>query len=406
MAEMIQDGALAGVRVIDLSRVLGGPYATQILGDHGADIIKIEPPQGDETREWGPPFQGDPDGGRGASAYYVNINRNKRDLALDLTKEAAREVLLRLLGDADVLVENFKSGTMERWGLGAADLARRFPRLVYARVTGFGDAGPFGGFPGYDAVVQTMSGLSSANGTEASGPIKLGVPMVDMASGLNLVIGILLALRARDSSGRGQTVEVALYDTGLSILHPHSGNWLMGGTLPKRTGNAHPNVAPYDLFQTATRPLFLGVGNDGQFKKACRVLGRDDLASDPRFTSMAGRNTNRAALTAILSEALSQADGTALARAFLEAGVPAGTLNDVAEALSDPQTQVREMVIETEGYRGIASPIKLSRDRARLRRVPPRFNADGAQILAEAGYSDQEIQALIEAGAVMGKPEA
>ena len=216
------NGALSGLRVIDLSRVLGGPYATQVLGDHGADVIKIEPPLGDETREWGPPFRKRADGARGASAYFENINRNKRGLALDLTKREAREVLLKLLANADVLVENFKLGTLEKWGIGFdAVLAKKLPRLVHARITGFGKEGPYGNYPGYDAVVQTMSGLSSANGSPESGPVKLGVPIVDMTAGLNLVIGILLALRERERTGRGQSVEVALFDAGLSILHPH-----------------------------------------------------------------------------------------------------------------------------------------------------------------------------------------
>jgi formyl-CoA transferase len=394
------NGALAGLRVIDLSRVLGGPYATQILGDHGADVIKIEPPQGDETREWGPPFE--PEDG-GASAYYVNINRNKRGLALDLTRADARDVLLKLLTNADVLVENFKTGTMERWGLGFEALSQRFPRLIQARVTGFGSDGPYGGFPGYDAVIQTMSGLSSANGSPESGPIKLGVPMVDMASGLNLVIGILLALREREHSGKGQFVEVSLFDTGLSILHPHSGNWLMGKKLPQLIGNAHPNLAPYDLFQTKTRPIFLGVGNEGQFRKALSILGRPELADDARFNTVAKRNANRVELTKILAEIFSPLDGVALARSFLEAGVPAGTLNSVAEALSEPQAQVRGMVVEKGNYKGIASPIKLSRSQASLRETPPKFNRDGRAVLKEAGLSDQDIDELVRAGAVPTK---
>jgi formyl-CoA transferase len=392
-------GALQGLKVIDLSRVLGGPYATQILGDHGADVIKIEPPQGDETREWGPPFESEAAGG--ASAYYVNINRNKKGVALDLTRTDARGVLLKLLSNADVLVENSKIGTMERWGLGFDDvLAKRFPRLIHARVTGFGAEGPYGGFPGYDAVVQTMSGLSSANGSAESGPIKLGVPIVDMASGLNLVIGILLALRERDRTGQGQFVEVSLFDTGLSILHPHSGNWLMGQKLPQLIGNAHPNLAPYDLFPTKTRPIFLGVGNEGQFRKALSILGRPELADDTRFNSVAKRNANRVELTKILAEIFKSHDGVALTRSFLEAGVPAGTLNSVAEALAEPQTKVRGMVVEHDGYKGVGSPIKLSRNKASVRETPPKFNRDGRKVLKEAGLSDQEIDALISAGAM------
>jgi crotonobetainyl-CoA:carnitine CoA-transferase CaiB-like acyl-CoA transferase len=389
--------------VIDLSRVLGGPYATQILGDHGAEVIKIEPPQGDETREWGPPFRDDK-GARGPSAYYVNINRNKRGMAMDFTKPEAREVLFKLLEGADILVENFKIGTLERWGMGYDVLSKRYPRLIHARVSGFGAEGPLGGMPGYDAIVQAMTGLSSANGSPASGPVKLGVPMVDMTTGMNLVIGILLALHERVRSGKGQFVEVALFDAGLSILHPHSGNWLLGGKLPKLMGNAHPNLAPYDLFATATRPIYLGVGNDAQFKKALTVLRIARVADEPRFKSTAGRNEHRAALTQILAEAFAKVDGLKVALELLKAGVPAGPLNTIEEVLADPQTAAREMVVEKDGYRGIASPVKMSRSKASTRYTPPDFGEENRAVLREAGYSDVEIDALIRSGALVEKP--
>jgi crotonobetainyl-CoA:carnitine CoA-transferase CaiB-like acyl-CoA transferase len=387
-------GALTGVKIVDLSRVLAGPYATQILGDHGADVIKIEPPAGDETREWGPPFRDD-GATRGPSAYYLNINRNKRGIVLDLSKALAREVLLKLLEDADILIENFKLGTMEKWGIGPDALRDLFPRLVYARITGFGAEGPYGGYPGYDAVVQTMAGLSSVNGSAASGPVKMGTPIVDMTTGLNAVIGVLMALRERDRTGRGQYVEVALYDAALSILHPHTANYLYGGKLPSLTGNAHPNLAPYDLFQTATRPVFLGVGNDRQFKVACNVLDRADISADARFANVAGRNANRAALTEALALAFANLDGVAIASALLEAGVPAGTLNNVAEVLADPHTQARGMVVRDGTYHGVFTPVKLSDTPAGLRRPPPDFGADTRSVLSEAGYSEAEIDALI-----------
>ncbi len=396
-------GALRGVKVVDLSRVLAGPYATQILGDHGAEIIKVEPPMGDETREWGPPFRGDA-GERGPSAYYVNINRNKRGMALDLTKAEAREVVFKLLEDADVLVENFKIGTMERWGMGYDALSKRFPKLIHARVTGFGAEGPLGGMPGYDAVVQTMVSLPNCNGSVESGPVKLGVPMVDMTTGMNLVIGILLALNERHRSGKGQFVEVALYDAGLTILHPHSGNWLMGGKLPKLLGNAHPNLAPYDLFPTATRPILLGVGNDAQFKKAMAVLELPHVAEDPRFKTNADRNANRAALTKILTEAFATRDGVAMTTAFLQAGVPAGPLNTIEEVLTDPQTAARDMLVERNGYRGIASAVKMSRSKSSTRHTPPNFGQDNRAVLQEAGYDAAAIEQLIAVGAVCDKP--
>ncbi len=395
-------GALAGVKVVDLSRVLAGPYATQILGDHGADIIKIEPPQGDETREWGPPFRDD-DGERGPSSYYLNINRNKRGLALDLTKPEAREIVFRLLDGADVLLENFKIGTMERWGMAYETLSQRFPKLIYCRISGFGADGPLGGMPGYDAVLQAMTGLASATGSSESGPVKLGVPMVDMTTGLNSVIGILLALHERARSGRGQFIEVALYDAGISILHPHSGNWLWGKRVPKLIGNAHPNLAPYDLFQTKTRPIFLGVGNDAQFRKAMTLLGCPELVDDARFKNNAARNANRTVLTQILAAIFAKLDGLETATKLLEAGVPAGPLNHVDEVMTDPQTEARKMVIEQDGYKGVASPIKMSRNKASTRSTPPDFGADNERVLKEAGYSDADIARLKASGAIVTK---
>ena len=270
-------GALAGIRVVDLSRILGGPYCGQILGDHGADVLKIEPPQGDDTRTWGPPFRD------GVASYYYGLNRNKRVMQLDLTTPAGREVLLALLADADVLVENFKTGTMEKWGLGYDTLAERFPRLVHCRVSGYGADGPLGGLPGYDAAIQALTGIMSINGEADGGPLRAGLPVVDMVTGLNAVIGVLLALQERERSGRGQFVEAALYDSGLSLLHPHAANWFMNGKTPVRTGNAHPNIYPYDSVATGTDPVFLAVGNDRQFAKLCAHLGVPELANDPRF---------------------------------------------------------------------------------------------------------------------------
>jgi crotonobetainyl-CoA:carnitine CoA-transferase CaiB-like acyl-CoA transferase len=259
-------GALEGLKVIDLSRVLGGPYCTQILADHGADVLKIEPPQGDETRTWGPPFDE-----HGTASYFLGLNRNKRGMTMDLMQPAQREALLALLQDADVLVENFKTGSMEKWGLGYDTLSARFPRLIHCRVSGFGADGPKGGLPGYDAAVQAMVGMMSINGeTDANGgtPVRLGVPAVDIATGLNAALGILMALHERTKSGKGQFVEAALYDCGLAFLHPHTANHLLDPSrVPGRSGNAHPNIRPYDTFATSTVPIFLALGNDGQFAK-------------------------------------------------------------------------------------------------------------------------------------------
>ena len=369
------DGALTGLRVVDLSRVLGGPYCTQILGDHGADVIKVEPPQGDETREWGPPFSG------GSSAYFQGINRNKRGISLDLKEDAAREALGALLETADVLVENFKPGTMEGWGLTVPVLAQRYPRLVHCRVSGFGADGPLGGLPGYDAAVQAMVGLMSVNGEAAGHPTRLGVPVVDMATALNAVIGILLALQERERSGKGQFVDVSLFDCGLSLLHPHAANFFASGKVPQRTGNAHPNIAPYDTFRTADGDIFLAVGNDRQFRSLCRHLGCPDLAEDSRFRSNAERSRNRDALKAELERHLVGHQAALLSEALIRAGVPCGPVLTVAESLALPHTQHRGMVLTDGDYSGVGAPVKLARTPARLRRLPPRFGEHDDEVL-------------------------
>ena len=252
-------GALEGLKVVDLSRVLGGPYCAQMLADHGAEVIKIEPPQGDETRLWGPPFDAE-----GISAYFAGINRNKRTIALDLSKPAGRDVLLKLLADADVLIENFKTGTMEKWGVGYDALSQKFPRLVHARVSGFGADGPLGGFPGYDGIVGAMTGHYSVNGSHESGPMRLGLPVVDISMGLYCVIGVLMAMHERNKSGEGQQIEVTLYDSALSLMHPHFPNFFLSGRTPQLTGNQHSNLVPYGMFDTKTCKIMIGAGGRGR----------------------------------------------------------------------------------------------------------------------------------------------
>lgn len=366
----LSQGALQGITVIDLSRVLGGPYCTQILADHGADVLKIEPPQGDETRGWGPPFDE-----QGRASYFLGLNRNKRGRNMDLSTPAARDELLALLADADVLVENFKTGTLEKWGLGWDTLSQRFPRLVHCRVSGFGADGPLGGLPGYDAAIQALAGLMSVNGEpDARGgqPLRVGLPVVDMVTGLNAALGVMFALRERELSGRGQFVEAALYDCGLSLLHPHAANHLLDGRVPGRSGNAHPNITPYDTFATATEPLFLAVGNDGQFTTLCRMIGADSLPTDPRFANNGQRSLNRVELKALLEQRLAAHDGPVLADQLVRAGVPCAPIQDVATALAAPHTAHRGMVVKIgEQYQGVASPIKLSRTPATYRLPPP-----------------------------------
>ena len=361
-------GALDGMRVIDLTRVLGGPYATMILADHGADVLKVEPPHGDETRHWGPPFLERPDGSQDAS-YYLGVNRNKRGMMLDLSSEPGRDALRALLADADVLMENYKPGTMERWGLGYTALEVAFPRLVHCRISGFGADGPLGGLPGYDAVVQAMTGLMSVNGER--GGVRMGTPVVDLATGLYSAIGVLMALQERHRSGRGQFIDMTLYDCGMALLHPQAANYFLNGARPVATGNEHPNIAPYQTFATRTGPLFLAIGNDGQFRKLCAALGEPSLGEDPRFTTNADRLAHRPALTAALEGLFAAEDAVSVCDRLLRAGLPAGPVLAVDQALSAPHTAARGMVQDAGGVRTLGTPIKLSRTPAGRSTAPP-----------------------------------
>ena len=263
----MSSGALAGVKIVDLTRVLGGPFATQLLADHGADVIKLEPPMGDEVRDWGPPFHD------GDASYYIGINRNKRSIGLDLAQPAGRKVLLRLLEGADALIENFKPGSMEAWGIGYEALKKRFPKLVYCKISGFGADGPLGGFPGYDGIVGAMTGHYSVNGSQESGPIRLGLPVVDISMGLYCVIGILMAMHERSKSGEGQQIEVTLYNSALSLMHPHFPNYFLSGKTPQLTGNQHANLVPYGMFDTKTCKIMIGAGKQPRVQEGMRAAG-------------------------------------------------------------------------------------------------------------------------------------
>ncbi len=389
-------GALEGLKVIDLSRVLGGPYCGQMLADHGAEVIKIEPPQGDETRLWGPPFDNE-----GISAYFAGINRNKRKIALDLSKPAGREVLLRLLQDADVLIENFKTGTMEKWGVGYDTLSRTLPRLVHARVSGFGADGPLGGFPGYDAMVQASAGLVSVNGAPESGPVRIGVPVVDLSTGMNACIGILMALYERNRSGKGQFIDVALYDSAIALHQPHAPNYFMAGQKPKLHGNSHGNLAPYCNFPTRGRNIVVGAGNDTQFRKLCQMLGKPELAHEPRFKTNKDRVAHKTELEAELRALTKDRDGESLANELMQAGVPSGAVMEVPDVMEHPHTKHRDMVWEKDGYRNVGNPVKLSRTPAAARSKPRRFGVDTRAVLAERGYSAAEIDGLIASGVAL-----
>jgi crotonobetainyl-CoA:carnitine CoA-transferase CaiB-like acyl-CoA transferase len=388
-------GALTDLRVVDLSRVLAGPLCGQVLADHGADVTKVEPPAGDETRGWGPPFvRGD------HSAYFDGLNRNKRNISVDLRLEEGQQLLRLMLADADVMIENFKAGTLEKWGLSDQVIAEEFPRLVHCRITGYGTDGPLGGAPGYDAVLQALSGLMSINGEADGEPMRIGIPLVDIMTGLNAVNGILMALHARNETGRGQLVDLALLDNAVSVLHPHAGKWFATGVAPERTGVAHPTICPYETFQCSDGPIFIGAGNDRQFESLAIALNAPWLAEDPRFTTNADRLVNAAWLREALAELILGWQREALATALRLAGVPSGAVNDVGEALNLPQVRHREMVIERDGYRGVGLPVKLSGSPGSVRFGPRKRGADADDVLAELGLTENQVACLRAAGAL------
>ncbi|MFZ9087192.1 MAG: CaiB/BaiF CoA transferase family protein, partial [Steroidobacteraceae bacterium] len=299
--------ALDGLRVVDLTRVYAGPACTQILADHGAEVIKVEPPQGDETRDWGALDN------EGLSSYFWGLNRNKRAIGLDLALPEGRDVLLRLLQDADVLIDNFKLGTLERWGLGYDGVLKdRFPRLVHLSISGFGITGPLAGYPGYDAVAQAFAGVMSVNGEPGGEPLKLPMPVVDQTTGLYASSALLMALLERERSGQGQHIDLSLFDVALTMTHPLSTTWMFTGKVPRPTGNVYAAIAPYGLYRCSDRMIFTGAGNDGAFRKLCRVRGLNALAADARFASNRLRVEHREALDAELNAATAGWQGETL----------------------------------------------------------------------------------------------
>jgi len=373
--------------------VLGGPFCTQLLSDHGAEVIKVEPPQGDEVRDWGPPFKD------GLSAYFSGVNRNKRSIGLDLRTEQGQEILFQLLEGADVMIDNFKSGSLEKWGIGYEDvLSKRFPTLIYCSITGFGADGPFGGFPGYDAVAQALSGQISVNGSPETGPTRIGVPIIDLATGLYASIGILMAAQERHRSGQGQRVDASLFDTGVSLLHPHAANYFMSGKTPVLTGNSHPNISPYEQYQTKQGRLFLAIGNDRQFRLLAEVLGQPEWATDPRFLHNADRVEYRGDLNALIIEALRAHTAEAVSSALLSKGAPAGAVLTIPEVAEHPHTKHREMVVQLDDYRGTGIPIKMGRTPGSVRTTPPHYGSATRDVLASLGYDRGQVDGLIADG--------
>lgn len=373
---------LSGIRVLDMSRVLAGPYCTMMLGDLGADVIKVESPEGDDTRRWGPPYRG------GESAYYLSCNRNKRSIVLDLATENGRSAALRLARKSDVLVENFRAGTMERWGLGSQQLLAENQGLVYCSISGYGRTGPLAPLPGYDFGIQGFGGVMSVTGEPDGPPEKVGVAIVDLTAGMFALSSILAALRVRDQTGIGQHIDISLLDSHLAWLANVGSNYLISGSVPPRMGNAHPNIVPYQAFPTRDGWIILAVGNDRQWLQFCDTVARPDLAADPRFSTNADRVQHRTALVPIL-EAIFQDGITDEWLAILEsAGVPAGPVHNIADALNHPQVAARGMVQEvmhpTIGpVKMIASPLKLSATPPTIRRHPPLLGEHTEEILSE-----------------------
>ncbi|MCE9657158.1 MAG: CoA transferase [Burkholderiales bacterium] len=413
--------ALKGVRVLDLSRVLAGPWCTQVLADLGAEVIKVERPPGeghpggDDTRGWGPPFLKDGQGKETAeAAYYLGTNRNKRSITIDIATPEGAALVRTMAARADVFVENFKVGDMARHGLDSASLLALNPRLVYCSITGFGQTGPYRDRAGYDYAIQGMGGLMSVTGpsraeiaddASGGGPQKVGVAVADLFTGMYAVTAILAALRHRDATGQGQAIDMALLDTQVAMLANLGAGYLTTGIAPQRAGNAHQNIVPYQVFEVADGHLILAVGNDAQFARFCAVAGCAELTLDPRFARNADRVRHRATLVPLLAAALKRRPRREWLAALEAAKVPCGPINDLADVFSDPQVRAREMTVEVAhplagAIRLVASPLKLSATPVRYDRAPPLLGADTDSVLAEFGLDLEAVAALRRAGAI------
>ncbi len=383
--------ALDGVKVLDLSRVLAGPWAGQVLGDLGADVVKVERPgQGDDTRAWGPPWVDDGGDGERVSAYYLCANRNKRSIAIDIADAEGQALVRRLAARADVLIENFKVGGLKAYGLDYASLKAVNPGLVYCSITGFGQTGPYAARAGYDAMIQAMGGLMSItgrpDGEPGGGPQKVGVALTDVLTGLNAVIAILAALRHRDRTGEGQWIDLALLDVQVSSLANQASSYLVSGAVPRRMGNAHPSIAPYQDVPTADGYMLLAVGNDGQFARFCAVAGHPEWAADSRFATNPGRVAHRDVLIPMLCEVSRGRPTAEWIEALEAAGVPCGPINALDAVFDDAQVAARGMRVDLAAGDAatvplVASPLRLSATPVTYRQAPPALGADRAAVL-------------------------
>jgi formyl-CoA transferase len=399
---------LQGIRILDLTRALAGPYCTMMLGDLGADVIKVERPGwGDESRGWGPPFVGEPYGPYpGESAYFVGTNRNKRSITVNFKSPAGQEVVHGLVRVSDVLVENFRTGVLDKMGLGYESLHGLNPRLVYCSISGYGRTGPYAERPGYDVIVQAEGGMMGIIGPEDGPPYRVGVPIIDINSGMFAATAILAALHTRDQTGEGQLVDVSLMDSAVALLANVAANYLVGGAEPRRLGNAHPNIAPYEAFRARDRWFALAAANERQWAILCDTVGRPDLKDDPRFATNAERVTNRPALLEVLNEVFGTRDADEWLADLRDTGLPCGPINAIPDVFEHPQAEARNLAMEaqhpTAGPVQLPGfPYKLSSTPAMVRLPPPLLGQHTEEVLTELlGYSAVDVTTLREQGAV------
>jgi crotonobetainyl-CoA:carnitine CoA-transferase CaiB-like acyl-CoA transferase len=408
------NGALHGLQVLDLSRVLAGPWCTQILADLGAEVIKVERPgAGDDTRHWGPPFLRDAQGNATTQAtYFTAANRNKKSVTIDLANPQGQALVRKLATRADVLVENFKVGGLKAYGLDYDSLKAINPRLIYCSITGFGQTGPYAPRAGYDLLIQASSGMMSItgrpDGEPGGGGMRVGVAITDVFTGIYAATAILAAVNARHGSGRGQHIDMALLDVGMAVLANQASAFLNTGIAPRRQGNSHPSIVPYQDFPTADGAMLLAIGNDGQFARFCETAGHPEWAGDPRFS----RNTPRVANREVLIPMMESITRTRTTAQWIEAlgpmGVPCGPINDIAQAFHDPQVAARQLVLEqptapgseVPAIRGVASPLRLSKNPPQVRNAPPNLGEHTAEVLAGLGVDEAALAALRKAGVV------
>ena len=399
---------LENIRILDMTRALAGPYCTMMLGDLGADVIKVERPEiGDETRGWGPPFVGGPYGKYpGESAYFIAANRNKRSVTVNIRTPEGQEIVRQLAGISDVLVENYRTGDLEKYGLGYDELHRLYPKLIYCSISGYGRTGPNANRPGYDAIIQAEGGMMSITGPIEGPPSRVGIPIIDITSGMFASTAILSALRVRDLTGEGQQIDISLFDSHVALLSNVASNYLVGGEPPRRLGNGHPNLVPYQAFPARDSWFILGVGNDKQWGQLCDVLDRPEFKTDNRFASNGERVANRETLVGELTKIFAQKDVDHWLADFVKAGLPCGRINSIPEVFDHPQAQAREMTLETDHASAgtvklTGFPYKFSNTPAGIQNPPPTLGQHTDEVLISLlDYSVEDVTALREKEAI------